>query len=102
MTVKLETASLGTITSGPVTPLSLLSVPSIVKLLLRGRCPPTDGPEPAPKPPVLPTPACSSEAFNTPDPTEADGMSCRTWFSYVVDRLLVVVSIVGGVPETST
>src|SRR5690242_21773293 len=61
------TASLGTKTSGPVTDLSLLSTPSIMKLLLRGRCPPTDGPVPAPTEPLVATPADKSERLITPE-----------------------------------
>ena len=56
--------------SGPVTDRLLLSTPSTVKLLLRGRCPPTDGPEPTPTPPVLATPASSSDRFSTPLPVD--------------------------------
>jgi hypothetical protein len=47
----------GNVICGPVTDLSLLSMPSTVKLLFRGRCPPTEPPVPTPKPPLLDTPA---------------------------------------------
>src|SRR5205814_10049521 len=66
-TVKFATASFGILISGPVTDLLLLSTPSTVKLLLRGRCPPTEGPEPAPMPPLLATPALSRERLSTPE-----------------------------------
>src|ERR1043166_205188 len=69
------TASLGIPTSGPVTDLLLLSTPSIMKLLLRGRCPPIEGPVPAPTPPLLATPELSKERFKTPLPIEAAGRS---------------------------
>ena len=39
-----------------MTDLLLLSMPSTVKLLLRGRCPPTEGPVPIPRPPPEATP----------------------------------------------
>src|SRR5450432_3614064 len=70
-----ETASLGTVTSGPVTLPLLLSMPSIVKLLLRGRCPPTDGPEPRPIAPLEPTPAFNNARLITPEPPDAMGRS---------------------------
>ena len=73
MTVNSDTASLGTCTNGPVMDLLLLSIPSIVKLLLRGRCPPTEGPVPTPTAPPVATPACSRDAFITPDPLDARG-----------------------------
>src|ERR1700753_281869 len=60
------TASCGTVTNGPVMPLLLLSTPSIVKLLLRGRWPPTEGPAPTPTPPLLVTPALNSDRFRAP------------------------------------
>ena len=52
---------------GPVTLPLLLSIPSIVKLLLRGRWPPTEGPLPAPTEPLVATPDCKSDKFSTPD-----------------------------------
>src|SRR5215470_7158411 len=51
--------------------------PSMVKLLSRGLCPPTEGPDPAPIPPLLATPACSKDRFNTPEPPAAVGKSCK-------------------------
>ncbi len=96
------TASLGTNTSGPVTPLLLLSTPSIVKLLLRGRWPPTDGPAPTPTPPLVATPAPKSEGFNTPLPEAAPGMSAIWPASKVLESCAVVVSSAGATPETST
>src|ERR1041385_92766 len=59
-------ASVGTYTSGPVMVLLLLSTPSIMKLLFIGRWPPTDGPVPCPRPPLLATPALSSDKFRAP------------------------------------
>ena len=49
-----------------MTSLRLLSTPSIMKLLLRGRWPPTEGPVPTPMPPELATPAPSSDRLSTP------------------------------------
>src|ERR1043165_7434976 len=96
------TASFGIPTSGPVTDLLLLSTPSIVKLLLRGRCPPTDGPAPAPTPPLLATPEPNSDRFSTPLPTVADGRSELKRSSKVFDTVAVVVSSATATPETST
>src|SRR6187402_7699 len=87
------TASLGTYTRGPVTDLSLLSIPSMVKLLLRGRCPPTDGPTPMPIPPVDATFGLSSDTFKTPvDPFVALGRIDNSFVSNVWVRLVDVVS----------
>src|SRR5262245_28824132 len=82
-TVKFCTASLGMVMTGPVTDLLLLSTPSTVKLLLRGRCPATEGPVPAPMPPLVATPASSSERLRTPSPTVAVGRSCSSLLSKV-------------------
>src|SRR3954468_19621565 len=73
--VKFETASPGTVKFGPVTDLLLLSIPSTVKLLLRGRWPPTEGPVPAPTPPLLATPAPKRDRLITPEPTLVVGIS---------------------------
>src|SRR5690349_7853298 len=79
-TVNSAIASFGIDATGPVTSLRLLSTPSMVKLLLRGRCPPTDGPVPTPTPPRLPTPELSSERFRTPPRRfAADGSSAANW-----------------------
>src|SRR5262249_915016 len=66
---------------------------SIVLLFSRGRWPPTDGPEPAPIPPELATPAPSRARFNTP-PVELDaiGKSDDSREEYVVVIWPVVVS----------
>src|SRR5947209_19397623 len=77
-TLNSATASLGTLTIGPVTARLLLSMPSTVKLLLVGRWPPTEGAVPYPAPPLLVTPAASKERFKTPDlacPPLAEGRS---------------------------
>src|ERR1700687_58954 len=95
------TAGFGTVTRGPVTPLLLLSTPSIVKLLLRGRCPPTAGPEPTPTPPLLATPELNRERFNTPLPVVAVGTSVTRRPSKVVCTCAVVVSKAWDAPETS-
>src|SRR2546421_6417516 len=65
-TVNSAIESLGTGTKGPVTLLLLLSIPSTVKLLLRGRWPPMLGPEPAPIAPLLATPELKSERLRIP------------------------------------
>src|ERR1700751_2040794 len=65
---KLSTASLGTMISDPVTDLLLLSTPSTVKLLSRGRWPPTDGPTPKPIAFAFETPGASIDRFRTPAP----------------------------------
>src|SRR5271165_63248 len=88
--------------SGPVTDKLLLSTPSIVKLLLRGRFPPTDGPEPTPTPPVLATPAFKSDKFRTPLPFEVVGLSVISLATNVVEIVGVVESIVTAVSLTST
>ena len=55
--------------------LLLLSTPSMVKLLLRGRWPETEGPVPAPIPPLVATPAFNNERLRTPKPIVAVGRS---------------------------
>src|SRR5450432_298010 len=97
-----DTASLGKVTSGPVTLPLLLSMPSMVKLLLRGRCPPTDGPEPRPMAPLEPTPAFNKERVITPDGPDAMGRSVICIESKVVCTWAVVVSILAAAAETST
>src|SRR5690349_12847889 len=67
-TVKSSTASFGIVDSGPVVTLLLLSIPSTVKLLFRGRCPPMEGPLPTPTAPLVETPALSRERLITPEP----------------------------------
>src|SRR5450432_1139065 len=96
------TASLGNPTTGPVTPPLLLSIPSMVKLLLRGRCPPTDGPAPKPMAPLEPTPAFSSERLITPLPPDAMGRSPMLTDVNEVCTEAVVVSMVAPEAETST
>src|ERR1700733_7541215 len=95
ITVNSETASLGTCTNGPVTALLLLSTPSMVKLLLRGRWPPTEGPTPIPIPPLEATPGLSREAFKTPKPVdppaEVDGRSVSSTLSNDWVRFVLVV-----------
>src|SRR4051812_3574613 len=86
-------------------PLLLLSTPSIMKLLFRGRCPPTEGPDPTPTPPAVDTPALSSERLSTPlpvPPVLAIGRSSACFASNVVCTCAVVVSNAGGAPDTST
>src|ERR1019366_9095863 len=87
---------------GPVTDKLLFSTPSIVKLLLRGRCPETTGPDPTPTPPELATPAFRRERFNTPLPVEVVGESAISCDSNVVPIVAVVVSIVAAASLTST
>src|SRR5690242_10332999 len=101
-TVNSATASFGMNTSGPVTDLLLLSIPSIVKLLLRGRCPPTEGPVPAPTPPLLATPELNSERLITPSPIDAVGRSAAAFVSKVFVTCAVVVSIETADSCTST
>src|SRR5271170_3290868 len=102
ITVNSETASLGTCTNGPVTALLLLSIPSIVKLLLRGRWPPTEGPVPSPTAPPVAIPAWSSDAFMTPDPPDTMGRFASCCAVYVFCSWAVVVSITAPSAETST
>src|SRR6266446_3756596 len=95
--------SLGTGTSGPVTVLLLLSMPSTVKLLFRGRCPPMLGPEPAPIPPLLATPELKSERLRIPlGPSVVLGRSAFILGSNVVASVEVVVSSASATPDTST
>src|ERR1017187_1812482 len=101
-TLNSATASLGKDTSGPVALPLLLSMPSMVKLLLRGRCPPTDGPEPRPMAPLEPTPAFSSDRLITPLPPDAIGRSAMEALENAVCTAAVVVSIVAAAAETST
>ena len=89
-------------TKGPVTPLLLLSTPSTVKLLLRGRWPPTDGPVPAPTPPLLATPEPSSERFSTPKPMLDVGRSATALALNVFCTCAVVVSMAVAASCTST
>src|SRR5450432_2853362 len=101
-TLNSATASLGTVTSGPVTAPLLLSMPSMVKLLLRGRCAPTEGPEPSPTAPLEPTPAYNNERLITPLPPDAMGRSIICLVSNVFCTWAVVVSILAAAAETST
>src|SRR5690242_15929838 len=87
---------------GPVTFLLLLSIPSTVKLLLRGRCPPTDGPLPAPDAPLVETPELRSDRLITPEPVAVIGRSAIWRDPKVVPTWAVVVSITLGPPLTST
>src|SRR5215471_14095380 len=96
------TASFGTVTKGPVTLLLLLSTPSIMKLLSRGRCPPTEGPVPAPTPPLVLTPDCNNDRFNTPRPWAAIGRSVVIFVSKVLSICALLVLIKGVAPDTST
>src|SRR2546422_1738988 len=94
--------SLGTVNNGPVTPLLLLSRPSTVKLLLRGRCPPMAGPEPAPIAPTFATPAVSNERFRIPlPPLEFTLGRSNCFCSNVVESVGDVRSKVGVAPLTS-
>src|ERR1700734_2935447 len=102
ITVNSETASLGTCTNGPVTDLLLLSTPSMVKLLLRGRWPPTEGPVPTPTAPPVAIPAWSSDALMTPEPPDTIGRFASCSAVYVFCSWAVVVSITAASPETST
>src|ERR1700686_927265 len=95
------TASFGIVTNGPVTAFSLLSTPSMVKLLFLGRWPPMLGPVPAPIPPPVATPALKSERFRTPPVTHDTGRSAGSFWSKVVVICAVVVSKAGAAPETS-
>ena len=96
------TASFGILARGPVTLLLLLSTPSIVKLLLRGRCPPTDGPVPAPMAPLEDTPDVYRARFRTPEPPLVVGRSANCCASNVLCTCAVVVSMVTDEPVTST
>ena len=77
--VKFSTASFGTAISAPVTDLLLLSTPSTVKLLSRGRCPPTEGPVPSPIALAWVTPGLNNDRFNTPAPTPPAEVMPRSW-----------------------
>src|SRR5271170_1388007 len=93
--------------SGPVTALLLLSIPSIVKLLLRGRCPPTEGPMPMPIPPLEAPPGLSRDALRTPKPVDppedVEGRLLSATLLKVWVRLIVVVSRTApACAETST
>ncbi len=101
-TVNSATASFGIVTSGPVTLPLLLSMPSTMKLLSRGRCPATDGPVPTPTPPLVVTPAFRSERLRTPEPVEAEGKSITSLVSKEFETWAVVVSTAGAAAETST
>src|SRR3981081_4424504 len=95
--------SFGTGTSGPVTLLLLLSIPSTVKLLLRGRWPPTLGPEPAPIAPLLATPELKRERLRIPlAPRVVLGRSAFIFGSKVVASVELAVSSASATPETST
>ena len=96
------TASLGMSTLWPVTSRRLLFTPSIVKLLLRGLCPPTEGPSPNPMAPALATPAPSSERFSTPRASDDPGESIASRGWNVDATWAVVVSITAAVSVTST
>src|ERR1700733_5292513 len=102
ITVNSETASLGTCTNGPVMDLLLLSTPSMVKLLSRGRWPPPEGPVPPPTAPPVAIPAWSSDAFMTPDPPDTIGRLASCSEVYVFCSCAVVVSITAPSAETST
>ncbi len=88
-------------TSGPVTLPLLLSMPSMVKLLLRGRCPPTDGPVPSPTAPLEPTPALSSDRLMIPLVPESGRSDIEVLVNDVCTEA-VVVSMVAAEAETST
>src|SRR5258708_1774392 len=95
--------SFGTGTRGPVTLLLLLSIPSTVKLLLRGRCPPMLGPEPAPIAPLLATPELKRERLRIPlGPSVVLGRSAFIFGSNVVASVELAVSRASATPETST
>src|SRR5438876_6762860 len=102
-TVNSEMESFGTGTSGPVTLLLLLSMPSTVKLLLRGRWPPMLGPEPAPMPPLLATPELKRERLRIPlGPSVVLGRSAFILGSKVVASVELAVSSASATPDTST
>src|SRR4029077_2290435 len=76
-----------------------------MKLWLRGRRPPTEGPVPTPTPPAVDTPALSSDRLSTPlpvPPVLAIGRSSACFASNVLCTCAVVVSSAGGAPDTST
>src|SRR5947209_1795739 len=78
-------------------------MPSMVKLLFRGRCPPTDGPLPTPTPPLLATPEPRRERFRTPPLGLAElGNSAASCEEYVLVTWDVVVSMMAAAVETST
>ena len=64
----------GNVTSGPVTDLLLLSTPSIVKLLFRGRCPPIGGPSADPKPPAGSDTSTKQRKVQNPTPGRMCGI----------------------------
>src|ERR1035441_2168519 len=75
----------------------------MLKLLLRGRWPPTDGPLPPPAPPLLPTPPPRSERFSTPLlPFDVLGSSAAICALKVLATCEVEVSIEAAVSEIST
>src|SRR5258708_9526923 len=93
----------GTGTRGPVTLLLLLSIPSTVKLLLRGRWPPMLGPEPAPIAPLLATPELKSERLRIPlGPSVVLGRSAFIFGSKVVASVELVLSNASATPCHST
>src|SRR5204862_7016615 len=95
--------SFGTGTRGPVTLLLLLSIPSTVKLLLRGRWPPMLGPEPAPIAPLLATPELKSERLRIRlGPRVGKGTSAFILGSKEVAGAELAVSSSSGTPETYT
>src|SRR2546430_7031033 len=102
-TVNSAIESFGTGTRGPVTLLLLLSIPSTVKLLLRGRWPPMLGPEPAPIAPLLATPELKSERLRIPlAPRVVLGRSAFIFGSKVVASVELAVSSASATPDTST
>ena len=60
--------------------------------MLRGRCPPTEGPVPAPIPPLVATFALRSEVFRTPRPMVAVGIVANSSLVRVWVRFVLVVS----------
>src|SRR6185437_7102012 len=90
------------VTRGPVMLLLLLSIPSTVKLLLRGRCPPTDGPVPTPTEPLVATPAFSRERLIIPEPWAPIGRSCSWRVSKLFYICAFVVSMLAAAADTST
>jgi len=97
--VNSEMESFGTGTRGPVTLLLLLSIPSTVKLLLRGRWPPMLGPEPAPIAPLLATPELKSERLRIPlGPSVVLGRSAFIFGSKVVASVELAVSSASATP----
>ena len=102
-TLNSATESFGRATTGPVMSFRLLSVPSTMKLLFRGRWPPTEGPVPAPTPPELATPAPNKDRFRYPPAgLAATGRSDASRLAKMFAICAVLVSINAAESTTST